>query len=127
MTWRLKNVHIVNNHKMNVSVLWKMNQMSSEDEEIVEDEEVISGESDPEFVTEVTPEDVIEDSTSANDQEIEKLKDDMQLSGEEDVVGSGESIMVKNNIPDKPDEEREKQLLKELFPNVYKRKYPDEA
>jgi len=96
------------------------------EEEIVSDDEKIEGESDPEWVQEVTPDTPESDEASANDQELEESRKALQLSGEEDVLGSGDSIMKKNNIPSPPDKEREKQILKELFPNVYKRKYPDE-
>lgn len=97
----------------------------SDGEEIVSDDEKIEGESDPEYVQEVASDTPESDEFSTNDEELKKSSKAMQLSCEEDVIGSGDSIMKMNDIPDKPDEEREKQILKEIFPNVYKRKYPD--
>lgn len=96
------------------------------EEEIVTDDEIIDGELDPNWVTEVKEEETISDNSNAQENELEKSKESLQLSGDEETVGQGDSIMVRNNIRGQPDAEREKQLLKELFPHVYKQRYPDE-
>jgi len=64
-------------------------------EEIITNDEVISEENDPALAEEVKETITEEDEPKITDEEIEILSKSNQLSGEEEVIGSGSDIFVK--------------------------------
>lgn len=92
--------------------------MSDDGEEVITDDEVITPENDPEHTESAEAEEVVSESSTLDEKELETLTNSGQLlSEEEDVVGIGEDIIKK--LPEK--QINELQLIKETFPHVYKR------
>lgn len=100
--------------------------MSEEElvEELVEDDQALNDETDPEAVTPVESEEVAADVVPASDDETTKCAETKQLTGEEEVIGSGSDIIVPE-VQHLDDKEHYKAVLKECFPHRFKMEFPD--